>query len=178
LMVDSSLKTLSEALNKERSLLSKFREVATRIIDTTSFSIHQLRREIEGFFEFQVPLEIVVQSFGFKHGVPYDSDLIVDVRFLPNPYFVPELKEKTGLEENVKEYVFKSPEAMEFIDKYTSLLEFLLPKYQKEGKRYLTVGIGCTGGKHRSVAIATTICEKLSALGFQISVRHRDIERS
>ncbi len=178
LMVDQSLKTLSDGINKERKLLAPFRAAAARVIDTSSFSPHDLRREIEGFFEFQVPLQVIVHSFGFKYGLPFDADLIVDVRFLKNPYFVQELKEKDGNQEEVKNYVFQSPDADEFIKHYLKLLGFLLPRYQKEGKRYLSIGVGCTGGKHRSVAIATKLAEELQKKNFSVSLNHRDLKKS
>lgn len=177
LMVDQKLKTLSEGINKERNLLAPFRAVATRVIDTSSFSPHDLRREIEGFFEFQVPLQITISSFGFKYGLPYDADLIVDVRFLKNPYFVKELKDKTGDQEEVRNYVFQSPDTEQFIKHYMDLLKFLLPRYQQEGKRYLSIGVGCTGGKHRSVAIAVKLTELLEKENFSVNLNHRDITR-
>jgi UPF0042 nucleotide-binding protein len=114
-------------------------------------------------------------SFGFKRGIPLDCDLIVDVRFLRNPHFVEELREKDGRESQVKEYVFQSPDAQEFVERYAELLRFLLPKYQFEGKAYLNVGIGCTGGKHRSVAIAESLSSAVDPLKYLVSVKHRDI---
>lgn len=178
LMVDPNLKTLSAGINKERGLLAPFRAAAARVIDTSSYSVHDLRRAMEGFFEFQVPLQIIVHSFGFKYGLPFDADLIVDVRFLKNPYFVQELKEKDGNQDEVKNYVFESPDAEEFIQHYMSLLDFLLPRYKNEGKRYLSIGIGCTGGRHRSVAIATRIADDLQKKNFSVSLNHRDLARN
>ena len=115
-------------------------------------------------------------SFGFKHGAPIDCDLIADVRFLTNPHFIESLRELTGRDAAVREYVFKSPDAAEFVSRYSDLLKFLLPKYQFEGKAYLNIGIGCTGGKHRSVAIAEALAKSLVNLPYLVSVRHRDIE--
>jgi UPF0042 nucleotide-binding protein len=114
-------------------------------------------------------------SFGFKYGAPIDCDLIADVRFLTNPHFVDSLRDLTGTDDSVREYVFKSPDAAEFVNRYSDLLKFLLPKYQFEGKAYLNIGIGCTGGKHRSVAIAEALVKTLDMLPYLVSVRHRDI---
>jgi len=118
---------------------------------------------------------IVVESFGFKFGLPTDADLVLDVRFLPNPHFVSELRPKSGKEISVREYVYKSGEAEELVSRYYSLLEFLIPKYLKEGKRYLTIALGCTGGKHRSVAIAEEMGNRLQAIGQKVTIRHRDL---
>ena len=177
LLMDPTLKTLNEALARERDLLSEFRGAASRIIDTSSFSPHDLRRVVEGFFRHETALEVVLSSFGFKYGTPYDADLMMDVRFLPNPHFVPSLKPKTGFDQGVQKFVYESAETEEFLKKYLSLLEFLLPRYQQEGKRYLNIGIGCTGGRHRSVALALRIGEELERKGYKVAIRHRDIER-
>lgn len=176
LISNSGLKTLPEAFAKERELLSDFRGVANRIIDTTSFSPHDLRRVVEGFFRHESKLEITVSSFGFKFGVPHDVDLLIDVRFLANPHFVPGMRESTGFDESVQNFIFKSPDAQEFFSRYLSLLEFLLPRYQQEGKRYLSIAVGCTGGRHRSVAIALRLASELEAKGYSVSTRHRDIK--
>jgi UPF0042 nucleotide-binding protein len=114
-------------------------------------------------------------SFGFKYGLPIDLDLLADVRFLRNPHFVDELREHTGLETQVSEYVFGTPDAEEFVARYASLLEFLLPRYQFEGKAYVNIGIGCTGGKHRSVAIAEALSKRIDGNAFNVSVKHRDL---
>ena len=177
LLSHPSLKTLNEALTWERELLSEFRGAANRIIDTSSFSPHDLRRVIEGVFRYETALEVIIHSFGFKFGVPYDADLIMDVRFLPNPHFVNTLRERTGFDPAVKNFVFQSEETDEFLRRYLSLLEYLLPRYQQEGKRYLSIAIGCTGGRHRSVAIALRLGEELGMRGYNITVRHRDVER-
>ncbi|MFN8389132.1 MAG: RNase adapter RapZ [Bdellovibrionota bacterium] len=177
LLVNPQLKTLGEALTRERELLSEFRGGANRIIDTSSFSPHDLRRVVEGFFRHEAALEVVVHSFGFKFGVPFDADLIIDVRFLPNPHFVSTLRDKTGFDESVRDFVFQNPDTEEFLKRYLALLEFLLPRYQQEGKRYLSIGVGCTGGRHRSVAVALRLAEELDKRGTKVAVRHRDVER-
>lgn len=174
----SSPQTIAEALAKERELLSDFREKATRVIDTTADSPHDLRRSIEEYCGEKESLSVTMMSFGFKYGVPYDADLVVDVRFLPNPHFVAELRELTGDDSRVSDYVFSSAEAGEFVEKYLSLLQFLLPKYEQEGKRYLTVAVGCTGGRHRSVALVHRLGKELESRGFRVTVRHRDSDRN
>jgi len=175
LLAHTSLRSLSDAFSKERELLSEFRGTANRIIDTTSFSPHDLRRVVEGFFRHESKLDITVSSFGFKYGVPHDVDLLIDVRFLPNPHFVPGMREQTGLEESVQSFVFQSPDANEFFSRYMSLLDFVLPRYQQEGKRYLNIAVGCTGGRHRSVAIALRLTKELEGKGYRVSTRHRDV---
>lgn len=177
MLIDPTLKTLGEALTRERELLSELRGAASRIIDTSSFSPHDLRRVVEGFFRHEAALEVVLSSFGFKYGIPYDADLMMDVRFLPNPHFVPSLREKTGFDIGVQKFVYENAETEDFLKRYLSLLEFLLPRYQQEGKRYLNIAIGCTGGRHRSVSLALRIGEQLEQKGFRVTVRHRDIDR-
>ena len=169
--------TVYEALARERELLADFREAATRIIDTTSFTPHELRRVVEDSCQHRNKLEVTLVSFGYKYGLPNDADLLVDVRFLANPYFVKELRRGTGLDQEVANYIFQYPEADEFVARYLSLIEYLVPKYQEEGKRYLTIGIGCTGGRHRSVAVTSRLKDGLQALGIHAIVRHRDVQR-
>ena len=176
-LVNTTGRTIAEALAHEREVVAEFRTAATRIFDTSSFTPHMLRDEIRKFSGESVKLEVIVQSFGFKFGPPKDADLVVDVRFLPNPHFVADLRPLTGIDPAVASYVLSSPESLEFLDRYVGLLDFLLPKYQKEGKRYLTVGIGCTGGKHRSVVLAEEIGKRVALNDISISVRHRDKER-
>ncbi len=182
LAVQGSGSTIREALMRERELLSDFRAAAARVIDTTSFSPHDLRRTVLSFAKgdkaSSPELEATILSFGFKYGVPSDVDMILDVRFLANPHFVPELREHTGLEQVVEDFIFQSVEATEFVDRVLDLLQFLVPKYQAEGKSYLTVGIGCTGGQHRSVAIARKIAERLQISGVSAKTRHRDVTRT
>lgn len=177
LVSGSSGMTVTKAIAKERELLEEFRSAASRTLDTSSFTPHDLRRAIQEFVGSSTELEISLLSFGFKYGVPHDADLIVDVRFLPNPHFVAGLGEKTGLEEKVRDYVFCAPDAQQFVEQYAKLLEFLIPRYRKEGKRYLTIAIGCTGGRHRSVAISEAMSAELRKQNLQPAVRHRDIQR-
>jgi UPF0042 nucleotide-binding protein len=150
------------------------------VIDTSSINIHELREHINKIYSPQAdkkPLVISVTSFGYKYGIPFNSDLMLDVRFLPNPYFIPEFKDKTGLDAGVKEYVFGSAEWKEFLPRFRDLFLFLLPHHVKEGKSYLTLSIGCTGGKHRSVAIADYLAGLLQELGHQVRCKHRDITK-
>lgn len=172
--------TLADTISRERARLQPIKESADFLIDTSSFNIHALRRELREFLDTlgvvgRSNLRINFLSFGFKHGVPLDCDLIVDVRFLRNPHFVDHLRQQDGRDAPVKDYVFETPEAAEFVTRYTDLLSFLLPKYQAEGKAYLNIGIGCTGGRHRSVAIAEALAQKSELSAYLVSVKHRDI---
>ncbi len=173
----SKSKSITEALSKERELLQDFRNAASKVIDTSTTSVHDLRRQIEDFCQAQKTLLVTFQSFGFKYGVPSDIDLLFDVRFLPNPYFEKELKEQTGLSLGVKEFVLRNPDALEILEKIKDMLGFLLPKYQQEGKQYLTIGIGCTGGKHRSVVLSEALQEHFLKVETNSTVFHRDIRR-
>lgn len=174
---DSKLKSIYEAIKKERSLLNEFRSAASKVIDTSRTSVHQLRQQMEDFCESKKSLQLTFQSFGFKYGVPSDIDLLFDVRFLPNPYFEKNLKEQTGLSVQVREFVLSDPVALEMIEKIEDLLAFLLPKYELEGKQYLTIGIGCTGGKHRSVAISEEIMNRILKQHKLVNTVHRDISK-
>jgi len=161
---------------KERDLLQGLRGNADIIIDTSKADSHQLReRLISSLCESEdAQISVSVMSFGFKYGLPSDCDLVMDVRFLPNPYYIPELKELTGLDREVSQYVLTQDSCKQFMSHYMRLLRFLLPYYQKEGKRNLTIGIGCTGGRHRSVAIAEEISKRLHKNGYSVSLSHRD----
>ncbi|HHV60600.1 MAG TPA: RNase adapter RapZ [Clostridiaceae bacterium] len=170
--------SLIKGIHEERRILTEVKKKANHIIDTSSMTPRQLKEEIVKIFvEGRVfsGLIININSFGFKYGIPIDSDLVFDVRFLPNPFYEKSLKELTGLNEAVKEYVMKSPETKEFLDRVTDLLEFLIPNYIKEGKTQLVIGIGCTGGKHRSVVIADSLHKILSEKQHTVFVDHRDI---
>ncbi|HET9076937.1 MAG TPA: RNase adapter RapZ [Acidimicrobiales bacterium] len=168
-----------EAVAVEREKLAPIRLVADVVIDTSDLNVHQLReRLIDLFTDDRVEaMQISVVSFGFKYGLPLDVDNVFDVRFLPNPHWVPELKELTGLDDRVRDYVLGQPEAGEFLDRIDGLLAFLLPCYTKEGKAYMSVAVGCTGGQHRSVALAEEIARRIRGQGFAASVFHRDIHR-
>lgn len=169
---------LLDGIEAERGVLKQVKSRADYIIDTTKLNLGMLKEEMTRIFvegEEASKLSISVTSFGFKHGILLDGDLVFDVRFLPNPFYIPELKEFTGLENNVRDYVFSWPQTQAFIEKTMDLIEFLIPYYIKEGKTQLVVGIGCTGGKHRSVAIAERITGLLKADGHRSVVDHRDI---
>lgn len=164
----------------ERNRLREVKDRADNIIDTSKLATRELREEIAKIYaeEGQVENELIVTilSFGFKYGIPVDSDLVFDVRFLPNPYYIPELKEYSGNDKPVRDYVMNFNETQEFINKLEDMLKFLIPNYLKEGKRQLIVSIGCTGGRHRSVAISNSIYEKLAVQGYKVNIDHRDIE--
>jgi RNase adapter protein RapZ len=172
---------LPDGITAERKLLEPLREVADLVLDTTGRSVHELRRMIESSFAAEgidrPPLRATLVSFGFKYGLPVDADLVVDVRFLPNPYWIPELRDLTGQDEPVRDYVLTQLGAATFLDQYTALLETIGAGYKREGKRYLTLAVGCTGGKHRSVAISEELSRRLIALGIQTTVVHRDLGR-
>ena len=164
-------------IEKERQLMESMKKRANYIIDTSKLSVNQLREEILNIFEKGNSFEglfIEVMSFGFKHGIPNDADMVFDVRFLPNPYYIEDLKEHTGIEDKVKNYVMQFEDTHKFLEKTMDMLEFLIPNYIKEGKSQLVVGIGCTGGKHRSVAIAEEITNRLNKNGHKAKVEHRD----
>lgn len=168
---------ISEGIANERELLSEVRNSADSIINTSNLTLGELRRKILSAFSLKdvdTKLAISVVSFGFKHGILLDADLIFDVRFLPNPYYIEKLKKSSGLNTDIKEYVFGFEEANEFLDKLVDMMEFLIPKYSKEGKTNLVIGIGCTGGKHRSVAIAQALTTRLEGNGEKVYVSHRD----
>jgi UPF0042 nucleotide-binding protein len=170
---------LTDGIAAERTLLRDLRGRADHVIDTTALNVHQLRERIDEVFSHAVepPLSVTVLSFGYKYGLPVDSDLVVDCRFLPNPHWVPELRPRTGLDPEVSGYVLSRPGAAEFVEKYLDLLRLVLDGYRREGKRYVTLAVGCTGGKHRSVAVAEQIGARLSAAGPAVRVVHRDMGR-
>jgi RNase adapter protein RapZ len=172
--------TVSTSIRAERRRLDPVRNVADILLDTSRFNVHELRAHINAQFTRGVGkndrnLTISVTSFGFKNGVPSDADLVFDVRFLPNPHFVPEFRALTGKHPKVAKYVRQFPQTREFLDKVTDMLTFLLPHYIHEGKSYLTIGIGCTGGQHRSVMIAEELKKRLGAAGYRAKSSHRDM---
>lgn len=174
------LATISESIEAERELLGELRSVADVVIDTSSLNIHELREHLTTLFsedEMNRPMRVSIRTFGFKHGSPRDTDLVFDVRFLPNPHWVPELREKRGTDAAVSEYVLGSSGAKEFVDRVDELLQFLIPRFQREGKSYLSIGVGCTGGHHRSVAIGEELATRLAAQGINAHVSHRDVDR-
>lgn len=173
--------TVVESIRAERLRLDPVRNVADVILDTTRFNVHELRAHINAQFEREVgapTLTVSTMSFGFKNGVPADADLVFDVRFLPNPHFVPEFRKLTGRHPRVAKYVRDFPQTAEFLTKITELLDFLLPHYIKEGKSYLTVAFGCTGGQHRSVFIAEEMRKRLAKEGYRVKTAHRDMPRT
>lgn len=172
--------TVAEAIRIERSRLSGLRQMATRIIDTSEFTVHQLKEFIIRIVSGEAKenqLVVEVQSFGFKYGVPLESSIVMDVRFLPNPFFVPELKEGSGLDDAVRDYVLDNVVTAQFLEYFFPLLDMLLPAHSQEGKSYLTVSIGCTGGRHRSVAIAEATGMHLQEIWPSVRIIHRDIEK-
>ena len=178
LMKDGS--TLENAIARERELLAPVRNRASAIIDTSNLSTGKLRGQLidlvaGGMREHSMDVRVV--SFGFKYGLPLEADLVFDVRFLPNPYYIPELKQQTGLDEPVKNFVFKYQQTLDFVAKTEDLLSFLLPNYLDEGKTDLVIAVGCTGGKHRSVCIAKELFEFVSKKGYAATLSHRDMGR-
>jgi UPF0042 nucleotide-binding protein len=172
--------TVSEAITAERAALTEIREAADVVIDTSEYTVHDLRKRIEAEFSKAAEprrLRVSVRSFGFKHGHPHDVDMLLDVRFLPNPHWQPALRPQTGLDGPVRDYVLSNPDTATFLAKVEDLLSFLLPRYEAEGKTYLSLGIGCTGGRHRSVAIAEEIGRRLAETEAAVSVQHRDLGR-
>ncbi|MGI8415679.1 MAG: RNase adapter RapZ [Nakamurella sp.] len=173
---------ISEGLATERGLLGPLRDEADVIIDTSDISVHELRDRIElEFTEAPQSSTLTVLSFGYKYGLPLDADLVIDMRFLPNPFWIPELRDKTGLDPEVRDYVLTQEGATEFLDSYIELFELVGGGYQREGKRYLTLAVGCTGGKHRSVAMAEELGKRLAADRSTdrrtVQVAHRDLGR-
>lgn len=171
--------SLLGAVQRERRLLSDLRADADLVVDTSNLNVHELRRSIEGSFgdDEHVALRATVMSFGFKYGIPVDADLVADLRFLPNPYWDPELKDLTGLNEQVNDFVVGSDQAQEFLTKYAELINLVEDGYLREGKRFVTIAMGCTGGKHRSVAMAENLSARLVKSGVEVRVVHRDLGR-
>nr|MDQ3827259.1 RNase adaptor protein RapZ [Actinomycetota bacterium] len=161
-------------------LLAPLRDEADLVLDTTGLSVHQLRAKIEHAFggESSARTRVTVVSFGYKYGLPMDSDLVIDVRFLPNPFWIPELREFTGLDADVRNYVLSQEGAEEFLERYLDLLRLISGGYRREGKRYLTIAVGCTGGKHRSVVVSEALASRLGQDdGMTVKVVHRDVGR-
>jgi RNase adapter protein RapZ len=174
--------TVLSSIRAERKRLDPIRNVADILLDTSKFNVHELRAHLQAQFTpagepSDRNLTISVMSFGFKNGVPTEADLVFDVRFLPNPHFIPEFRPLTGKHPRVAKYVRSFPQTREFLDKVSEMLVFLLPHYIKEGKSYLTIGVGCTGGQHRSVMIAEELKKRLGAAGYRAKAAHRDMPR-
>jgi UPF0042 nucleotide-binding protein len=170
---------LLEGIHREREVLAALRGDADLVIDTTSLNVHQLKDRVAQRLGSpqHMGLQVNVVSFGFKYGIPVDADLLADMRFLPNPYWVPELRDQTGRDPAVASYVKGRPDAQLFLDRYVPVIETLSDGYLREGKRFMTVAIGCTGGKHRSVAMTEEITSRLQALGYASRATHRDLGR-
>ncbi|MFC8721189.1 RNase adapter RapZ [Kitasatospora sp. NPDC057198] len=168
-----------DGIARERELLRELRGEADLVVDTSNLNVHQLRAKMDAQFAGQDEPELraTVMSFGFKYGLPVDADLVVDCRFLPNPHWVPELRARTGTDPDVAEYVFQQPGAQQFVDGYTDLLRIITEGYRREGKRYMTLAVGCTGGKHRSVAMSEQLTKRLIADGVETVLVHRDMGR-
>lgn len=172
--------SIAEGIQFERDHLAGLRESANQIIDTSTYTVHELREQLRrrlAASHSQPTLLITVESFGYKHGVPINADLMFDLRFLANPFFVEDLRPKTGKDADVAAYVLQRPEAETFLAQVSALLQTTLPLYIREGKSYLTVAVGCTGGRHRSVAIAEELGRRLTGWGYTVHVRHRDVHR-
>ncbi len=172
---------LLEGIREERKQLSGLRRIADRVLDTSMTNVHKLKQWVRDQMENSPPshaMRINVLSFGFKFGIPHDVDLVMDVRFLPNPYFVPELKEMTGEDEKVREFILEKEETMQFLAKFLDFLDYLIPKYEQEGKSYLTLALGCTGGRHRSVTLAKTVSAHLQGQGKKTALTHRDVHNT
>ncbi len=170
--------TVADGIAAERRALADLKALADEVIDTTTLNVHELkrlvtRRSVDG----ETKLGLTVVSFGFRFGVPTHADLVLDVRFLPNPYFIPELKPHPGTDPRVAEFVLSQADARAFLERLSDLLQFLIPRYRNEGKSYLTIAIGCTGGKHRSVALAAALADRLSSGGQPIRLWHRDVDK-
>ena len=178
-MVDGAV-SLVDGIRKERLALAEMRERADRVIDTSALSVHELREVVTAAVlgaATGAAMTIAIVSFGYKYGIPLGMDLVLDVRFLPNPFFVPELRPLDGTDARVRDYVMKHAEARRFIDEITNLLGFLVPLYRRESKSYLTIGLGCTGGRHRSPTLADELARQLERQGVAVQVRHHDIAR-
>jgi UPF0042 nucleotide-binding protein len=169
---------IAETIERERDLLEPVKAEADLVVDTSDLNVHQLKKLITATFgdeHHRSQMQIAVTSFGYKHGIPLDVDLVMDVRFLPNPHWVEELRPQTGLDEPVRDYVLHQPATAEFLQRFEHLLELLLPAYEAEGKSYLSLAIGCTGGRHRSVALAEELAAWLRTKGHRPRVTHRDL---
>ena len=175
----SAAGTVLDRIRAERGRLRNLKEMATRVIDTSNLNVHELKRMISRLYTIypeEDTLQVNALSFGFKYGVPAEADIVMDVRFLPNPFFINELRDLNGTQEPVIRFVLQQEQSQLFLEKFTELIDHLLPRYREEGKNYLTIAVGCTGGKHRSVVITEQLRGKLAELGYPVIAGHRDIE--
>lgn len=171
---------IEQGIRTERERLTGLRELADQIIDTSALTVHELRQQLRQLLSKALPhssLLVTVESFGYKYGVPTDADVMLDVRFLPNPFFIEHLRPQTGKEKEVADFVLQQDDTKDFLTHVSALFETTLPLYVREGKSYLTLAIGCTGGRHRSVAIAEELGQRLQGWGYDVQVRHRDLQR-
>ena len=170
---------IADGIRREREKLRGLRELADRILDTSAFTVHEFRSALRDLVDRPEPgtMTIGLLSFGYKYGLPTDADLVLDCRFLPNPFFVEALRDKTGSDAAVADYVLGRDETQEFVNRLVDLLEFTLPRYRREGKSYLTIALGCTGGRHRSIVLVEELRRRLQERGHRVLVRHRDAER-
>jgi len=178
--LDGEAPGLVEAIELEREHLQPVRSAADLVIDTTELNVHQLKAKLLAAFDQSADgqrVQIAVESFGFKHGLPIDADIVMDVRFLPNPHWEEALRPLTGHDPAVRDFVLERAQANDFLDRFTELILSLLPAYEQEGKSYLTIAIGCTGGRHRSVAVTEEIARRVRERGYAVSVGHRDLSR-
>lgn len=169
---------VSAGIRRERDVLAGLKSRADLVLDTSDTNVHEFRAKVKGYFATDSgphSLHVTVRSFGFKHGAPRDADMILDVRFIPNPYWIEQLRPFSGRDEPVQEYLAALPETEEFLGHLYGLVEFLLPHYLAEGKSYLTIAFGCTGGRHRSVYLAELLADHIDALGYSVNVAHRDV---
>jgi len=172
--------SLLEGVRAEKKLFENLKQEAGQVLNTSAYSVHDLKSKIFDIVKKNADIDtfrINVLSFGFKYGIPLHADVVIDVRFLPNPYFIPELKPLDGRDEKVKDFVVEKPETKTFLKKYLDLLDYLIPQYEKEGKAYLTIGVGCTGGRHRSVAVAESLFNHISIPERDVNLSHRDIDQ-
>ena len=172
--------SVQEGITRERKALEGMRALADKVIDSSDFNVHELKREIGNSYTQILSLRkmtLYLNSFGYKYGIPHDTDMIIDVRFLPNPFFVNNLRGKSGLEPEVQSFVLGQEETQTYLDRLYSLLDFTIPKYEREGKSNLTLSLGCTGGRHRSVVLVEELKKKLDRVQLQIHVKHRDIDK-
>ena len=170
--------TIVAGIRRERQLLAECKQMADYVLDTSTERPQDMREKLRSLFTDQSAQEglgVSVYSFGFKHGAPTDADIVIDVRFLPNPFYERELRDKTGMDEEVKDYVLGKDETKEFLKRWFSLLDFVMPGYVKEGKQYLSIAVGCTGGQHRSVVLANATGQHLSQEGYRVTTTHRDL---
>ena len=171
--------TVLDRIRAERERLKHLKEMATRVIDTSNLNVHELKRMISRLYTVypeEDTLHVNVLSFGFKYGVPAEADIVMDVRFLPNPFFIKELRDLNGTQDPVIRFVMQQGQTQIFLDKFTELINYLLPRYREEGKNYLTIAVGCTGGKHRSVVVTEQLRVQLAGLGYPVTAGHRDVE--